>query len=121
MPRASVLRPAVVVPTLGALVGLVFAVLLFRGYGAGDVTYGPRGFTVESDSLVRVEFEVDKEPASTAVCTVRSRDRTGAEVGQALVRVGPSEQRRQVVTYDLRTSGRANTGEITGCSPETAP
>ena len=115
MPRAPVL-----VGVLGAVVGLVVAVLLYRSYGASEVGFGPRGFTVVSDSLVRVEFEVDKDAAATALCTVRSRDRTGAEVGTALVRVGPSAGRRQVVTHDLTTSGRAASGEVTGCSLEAA-
>lgn len=111
-------RAPVLLGVAGALVGLVVAVLLFRSYGVGEVRSGARGFVVESDRLVRITFEVDKDPGATALCTVRSRDRTGSEVGNALVRVGPSVERRQVVTYDLPTTGRANTGELAGCSPE---
>jgi len=113
-------RAPVVVGAIAALVGLAVAVLLYRGYGATEVGFGPRGFAVTSDSSVRVEFEVVKEPARTALCTVRARDRTGAEVGTALVRVGPAAGRGQVVRYDLATTGRANTGEITGCLLEPA-
>ena len=113
-------RAPLVVGVAGALVGLVVAVLLFRAYGSSDVGYGPRGFEVVSDRLVRVEFEVVKDPAATALCTVRSRDRTGAEVGIALVRVGPAEDRRQVVTHPLPTTARAATGEVTGCSLDRA-
>ncbi len=108
-------RGPVVVGVVAALVGLGVAVLLFRGYGTGEVGFGPRGYTVTSDRQVQIVFEVDKEPSATAVCTVRARDRTGLEAGSALVRVGPSSGRRQVVTYDLATTARANTGEITSC------
>ena len=109
------------VAAVAAVVGLAVAVLLFRGYGPGGVAYESRGYTVESDALVRVEFEVAKDPAAAAVCSVRAQDRTGAEVGNALVRIGPSPQSRQVVTHDLPTTARAVTGEVTGCSAERAP
>ena len=113
-------RAPVLVGTLGGLVGLVVAFLLWQTYGRSELGFGPRGFTVSSDTLVEVEFEVDKDPGATALCTVRARERSGAEVGTALVRVGPSAERRQVVSYDLATTGRAATGELTGCSLESA-
>jgi hypothetical protein len=121
VPSVSSLRsPAVLVGTLGALVGLVLAVVLYRTFGAGEVQYGPRGYVVESDTLVQVEFEVVKDPAATAVCAVRSRGGDGSEVGSALVRVGPAPERRQVVTHPLPTTARAVSGEITGCSLQPA-
>jgi hypothetical protein len=111
-------RAPVLVGALGGLVGLVVAFLLWQAYGRTDVGFGPRGFDVTSDTAVTVEFEVDKAASATALCTVRARERSGEVVGTALVRVGPSEDRRQVVTYPLATTARAATGEVTGCSLE---
>jgi hypothetical protein len=101
---------------LAVLVSLGVAIVLYRAYGQAEVGFGPRGYTVESDSLVRVVFDVDKAPGATALCTVRARDRYGDEAGSALVTVGPSARRQQTVTYDLATRARANTGEITDCT-----
>lgn len=102
---------------VGVVVGLVVAVLLYRGYGGGSagVASGVRSFSVLSDDRVRVVFEVAKARDAAALCTVRARDRDGQEAGTAVVRVPPSPQRPQVVTYDLVTSSRAVTGEVTGC------
>ena len=111
------MRPAVLV--LGGLTvaaSLGAAVLLFQRYGDPDVQSGTRGYVVASDTLVTVEFEVAKDPAATALCTVRAQDRTGADAGVALVRVGPSAGRRVVVAHPLQTTSRATTGEVTGCS-----
>jgi hypothetical protein len=111
-------RPVtVVLGGVAVLVSLVVAVVLYRAFGdSPDVGFGPRGYTVQSDRLVEVVFEVVKDPGRTALCTVRSRDREGSEVGNALVRVGPAAKRRTVVTYDLTTSARGATGEITSCT-----
>ena len=46
---------------------------------------------------------------------------TGVEVGNSLVRVGPSDRRRSIVRYELATSGRAASGELTSCELEAAP
>ena len=111
------MRPAVLV--LGGLTvaaSLGAAVLLYQRYGDPDVQSGTRGYVVASDTLVTVEFEVAKDPAATALCTVRAQDRTGADAGVALVRVGPSAERRVVVAHPLQTTSRATTGEVTGCS-----
>ena len=110
-------RPiTLVLGAVAVLVSLAVAVVLYRAFGdSPDVGYGVRGYTVASDRLVDVVLEVDKDPARTALCTVRARDRTGDEVGNSLVRVGAAPQRRSIITYPLPTSGRAATGEVTGC------
>jgi len=114
-------RPAVLaLGGLTAAASLGVAVLLFQRYGSPDVQSGTRGYVVASDTLVTVEFEVAKDPAATALCTVRARDRTGAEAGVALVRVGPAADRRVVVVHPLQTTSRATTGEVAGCSLEPA-
>jgi hypothetical protein len=110
-------RPApLVLGAVAVLVSLAVAIVLYRAFGdSPDIGYGVRGYTVSSDRQVQVVFEVAKDPASTVLCTVRARDRSGDEVGNSLVRVGPAAQRSTIITYDLATSGRAATGEVTGC------
>ena len=110
-------RPAVLLlGGLAAAASLGVAVLLFQRYGSPEVQSGTRGYAVSSDTLVTVTFEVAKDPAATALCTVRARDSTGAQAGVALVRVGPSAERTVVVVHVLPTTSRATTGEVTGCS-----
>jgi len=116
MPGSPVRPVTFVLGGLAVLVSLGVTIVLFRAYGQAEVGFGPRGYTVESDSLVRVVFDVDKKASATALCTVRARDRYGDEAGSALVTVGPSKRRQQTVTYDLPTRARANTGEITDCT-----
>ncbi len=111
-------RTPLVLGALAALVGLFVAVVYFRAFGAPEVGSGLRTYDVRSDTSVQVSFEVRKDPAQTAVCTLRARSATGAEVGQALVRVGPADARSTVVSYDLATTGRATLAEVTGCVPE---
>ena len=114
------MRPLTLV--LGAVVAVVslgVAFLLYSRYGDADLRAGVRTFTVESDTLVRVQFDVVKDPATAALCTVRARGADGGEVATALVRIEPSPQSRQVITRELATTARAVSGEVTGCSPTT--
>ena len=115
-PAAPVQPVVLVLGGLTVAASLGAAVVLYQRYGDPDVQSGTRGYVVESDALVRVEFEVAKDPGATALCTVRAQDRTGAEAGVALVRVGPADTRRVVVVHPLPTTSRATTGEVTGCS-----
>lgn len=111
------MRPLTLV--LGGVVlalSLAVTVVLYSRYGGGDLQVGLRGFSVSSESSVTVAFEVDKDPAASVLCTVRARSADGAEVGTALVLVGPADRDRTVVTHELTTTGRAASGEVTGCS-----
>jgi len=114
-------RPAArrwVVPALASLalaVALGLAVVAYRNQNSG-VQASVTGFSIDPAS-VRVTFEVSR-PADQAVrCLLRARDVRGAEVGRARVPIaaGPS---RVIVTYTLTTHGRANTGEVYGCSAQ---
>lgn len=82
-----------------------------------EVRFGARGFTVLSPAAVRIVFDVEKAPRTAATCFVRARDVRGAEIGRAEVAVPPRDdgKRRVTVTYDLATTGTANTGELIGC------
>ena len=113
------MRPVpLVLSALAALAALSAAFLLYSRFGAPEVAYGSLGYAVESDRQVRVEFEVVKDPARTALCTVRARAADGGQAGLALLRVGPAPQRRVVQTHDLLTTARAVTAEVTDCTLE---
>ena len=104
------------------VVALVAAVLqmLWSRYTAETVTGEVLGFTVTSDSSVDVRLRVNKKPGSRAYCIVRSREFSGAEVARDVVAVDavgtPGRTARGEIT--LRTTARAVTGEVQGCSSE---
>jgi hypothetical protein len=90
--------------------------LAFDRFTSTRTSFGLVGYGVLSDHSVEVRFEVHKGREATVVCLVRARDRNGAEVGTAPVRVGPSSVDPVVVVHTLTTSRRASTGEVTACS-----
>lgn len=98
---------------------------LFQRYGVERVPVQVRGFSVVSDSEVRVDFEVTPPPGEQVYCVVRARDATGAETGQEVVPVRSADNPDQpvVVRHELATAARAVTGEVPGCSlsPPPAP
>ena len=113
------MRPVpIVLSVLAALAALGTAFLLYSRFGAPEVAYGALGYEVQSDRQVRVEFEVVKDPAQTALCTLSARSADGGQAGVALVRVGPAPERRVVQSHELLTTVRAVTGEVTDCTPE---
>ena len=111
------MRPVpIVLAVLAALAALGAAFLLYSRVGAPEVTYGSLGYQVQSDRQVRVEFEVVKDPAQTALCTIQARSADGGQAGTALVRVGPAPERRVLQTHELLTRARAVSGQVTGCT-----
>lgn len=105
---------------LTAAASLGAAVLLYQRFGGAEVGYGVRAYVVESDTAVRLDFEVDKDADRSALCTIRARAASGEETGTALVRVGPAPQRSVRLSRTLTTRERAATAEVTGCSLEAA-
>ncbi|MCU1692500.1 MAG: hypothetical protein JWM64_1591 [Frankiales bacterium] len=114
----TVRRPGTptVLAVVGALVGLVFAIGLFRQLGpeTGASTQ-LRGYVVESDTAVRVEFELARTPGAAVYCVLRARGVQGTEVGRLEVDVPPSSKRSTVVRETVPTTSRAVTGELVGC------
>ena len=109
-------RNQVVLSVVGALVGLAFAIALYRTVGPDtSAATQARGFEVVSDASVVVEFELAREPGEPATCVVRARGESGLEVGRRQFDVPPSGQRSIVVREALPTTERAVTGELVGC------
>ena len=74
-----------------------------------------RAYQVVNDRSVKVEYLVRvRDPQTTVTCIVRARDRQSNEIGRTEVtsKRGLSEQ---ALTVTVRTTVRANLGEIQGC------
>lgn len=102
-----------------AFVGTVVVTLTGRAF-SGEPAASVIGFSVTSDSAVAVRFEVRKQPGGRAFCIVRARGRDGREVGRDVAEVdadgSPTSQVR--TSFTLRTTARAVTGEVEGCTSE---
>jgi len=125
-------RPAA--RALAVLLSLLFlallaaiAMALYNRYDTQRLALQERGFVVESDRSVRVDFAVSPPAGETAWCIVRARNAAGVEVGAQFVPVrqpAPSQEPVQV-SSTLATRERAVTGEVPRCvlapPPEGAP
>ena len=110
-------RSQVLVSVLGGLVGLAFAVGLFLNVGPDtSASTQVRGYVVQSDTAVEVQWEVAREPGSQVYCVLRARGESGLEVGRREVDVAPSSQRSTVERAVVPTTERAVTGELVGCT-----
>jgi hypothetical protein len=109
--RLLVIAAAVVV---GALIAVaVYA--LYERHNEGRLPYEVRGYEVLSDTAVRVSFEVSLARGERGECKLRARGRTGEDVGEAVIPVGPGRGGALVTSYELPTTSRASTGEVVGC------
>lgn len=114
-PSAARRRAVVAGSALLAAVGLAWVVWAGLGQADADVRWTDLGFRVVDDTRVTVTYNVGKDPAATAVCSLRALDRTKAVVGIARVTVGPSPQRVTRRTDEVRTSALAVTGVVQEC------
>jgi hypothetical protein len=100
------------VAILGAVAGLLLAIVLHQRYGSAE--YRPQVLNFQlADDHVTLRFEVHKPSDRRAVCHVRSRNRVGAEVGAADVPVPTGNP--VTVTYTLKTSGPPVSAEVPVC------
>ncbi|MER7521294.1 DUF4307 domain-containing protein [Streptomyces sp. NPDC126499] len=105
---------------VGAVLGTLFLALLgwFGWYYVVDnkISAEMIKFDVVSDSEVQVHLEIRKDDGAQGVCTLRSRSEDGAEVGRKDVRIDEAGTRVDRV-YAIRTTARATTAELIGCTP----
>ena len=98
------------------LVLLVLAITSYRNIGSPPIQGKQVAFEVLDDSSVRIRFEVRRDdPSRPADCVVRARSEDGSEAGRKEVLIRPSEGMTIQETV-LRTSSRATTGEVFGCT-----
>ena len=104
------------------LLGVVAAVASFvwDRFGGDQVRGQVRTFEVRSDSEVEMELEVAKTAGARAYCVIRARGVDGLEVGRdvAVLDAEGTDSRVARGTFVLRTSARANTAELAGCTAE---
>ncbi|WP_351233985.1 DUF4307 domain-containing protein [Streptomyces sp. NPDC002133] len=109
---------------VGAVLGA--GLLAMIGWFGYDYVNGQRisaeliKWDVTADDRVQVHLEVRKDRDATGYCTLRSRAQDGSEVGRRDVRFDTAESRiDQVVT--LRTTTRATSAELAGCTADSGP
>ncbi|MFI7607196.1 DUF4307 domain-containing protein [Micromonospora sp. NPDC049366] len=109
---------AVLALTALAAVLTVMAVRLYQQYGDPNYDAQVVTYTDITDSRVRVEFRVTVPEGGSAVCLLRARDRSGAEVAREQVTVtAPAGERHLTVEHVLATTGRPFIGEVLRCRP----
>ena len=110
-------RSQVLVSVLGGLVGLAFAIGLFLKVGPDTSASSQlRGYVVQSDTAVEVQWEVSRAPGAQVYCVLRARGESGLEVGRREGDVAPSSDRSTVERAVVTTTERAVTGELVGCT-----
>ncbi|MFB7276563.1 DUF4307 domain-containing protein [Streptomyces hydrogenans] len=105
---------------VGAVLGVLFLAMLgwFGWHYVVDnkISAEMIKFDVVSDSEVQVHLEVRKDEGVEGVCTLRSRSEDGAEVARKDVVVDEPGGRVDRI-YSLRTTARATSAELLGCTP----
>ncbi|MFJ5706099.1 MULTISPECIES: DUF4307 domain-containing protein [unclassified Streptomyces] len=103
----------------GAVLGTLFLVMIgwFGWHYVVDSRISAEmiKFDVVSDTEVQVHLEVRKDAGVEGVCTLRSRSEDGAEVARKDVVVAEPGSRVDRV-YSLRTTARATSAELLGCT-----
>lgn len=99
------------------------AYFLYAKYGTDRVQARVIDFQVLSDTAVRIDVEVLKQEGGQAYCLVRSRGKSGAEVGRGVVVVDAVGTAKRVVRveHELTTTERAVTGEVGRCTDVPIP
>ncbi|HEY5516064.1 MAG TPA: DUF4307 domain-containing protein [Pengzhenrongella sp.] len=107
-------------PFLVALViggALVVALIVWVGAGVlrDPVQWMDVGYSVKGPGRIDVTFDVIKDPAATAECTIHALSSGFAEVGVTQVTVGPAPDRIQRQTVTVATQELAVTGIVDTC------
>lgn len=103
----------------------IAAVLVLTGGAYGvyalesswKLTYQVLSFGAITDRGVTITFQVSRPAGTAAVCLLRARARTGAEVGSAKVPVPAGPESVRSVSYRLATTTTPITGEVEACRP----
>ena len=86
-------------------------------FGPADASASVRSYRIVEGTGVEVTVSVRRDPARDALCLLRSRDQTGAQVGHFDLRIpaDPAGQDEVVATGTVPTTARAVTGEAGAC------
>ena len=113
LPRPVIIGGALVLVL--ALAGFSFAA--YRHYSAGRTPFTNLDYTVESDQVVLVRFQVVVHAGRTVQCVLQARDRENTEVGSLVTTIGPGESGTVTKALRLTTKHRAVAGEVLSCRP----
>ncbi|MDA3627328.1 DUF4307 domain-containing protein [Saccharopolyspora oryzae] len=104
------------------LFAVVFVVLLgatyvgYQNLGTAPIEGKQVAFEIIDDQSVRIVVEVQRDdPQRPAECVVRSRAKSGLEVGRKEVLIQPADGVTRQETV-VRTSSQPATGEVYGCT-----
>ncbi|MGW1676498.1 DUF4307 domain-containing protein [Saccharopolyspora sp. NPDC002376] len=101
---------AVFVALLGA------TVLGYKNLGTAPIEGKQVSFEIIDDHSIRVVVEVRRDdPQRPAECVVRSRAKSGEEIGRKEVLIHPADGVTRQETV-VRTSSQPATGEVYGCT-----
>jgi hypothetical protein len=102
----------------GLGIALLTAAVSWYGLRSANPAISPTvlGYTVVSDQVTTVTFELVKPASQAVACAVEALDVNSVDVGRATVTV-PAGQHDVTRTVTLRTSARAITGEVVQCDP----
>jgi Domain of unknown function (DUF4307) len=96
-----------------AVAGLAWVLWAAFSYAYPPIRATLVSYTV-TDTTVTVKFQIVKNAEYPATCTVRARNREGAEVGSRDVTI-PAGVRTDTLTEELTTTGKPVTGEVRDC------
>jgi len=99
-----------------AVAGLAWVIWAGLGQASADVRWTDVGFQIVDNSRVTVTYDVGKDPAATAVCSLQALDQGKSTVGIARVTIGPTSARVTRRTDEIRTSALAVTGVVKECA-----
>ncbi|RYV50500.1 DUF4307 domain-containing protein [Pengzhenrongella frigida] len=115
-PTARRKRSIVVGLAVGGAVATALGIWIGIGVLQDPVQWKDVGFSVEGPERIDVTFDVIKDPAATAECTVHALNQGFAEVGLARVTVGPGTTRIHRETVPVATQELAVTGLVETCA-----
>ncbi|QSB05975.1 DUF4307 domain-containing protein [Natronoglycomyces albus] len=117
--RESTHRRKWIAGGLSALViagGVGVSLIMYDKYGDPNFSATVQGYQLHPDE-VEITFQVTKPADEEAICLLRSRDMSGAEIGNANVVIPTGEEDKVSVTYNLSVDGDPNTAEVLKCWP----
>ncbi|GAA2726927.1 DUF4307 domain-containing protein [Cellulomonas aerilata] len=96
-------------------VAVAWAVWVGLRPGTRSISWDDVGYVVHGPDRVDVTFEVVKDPADTARCTVQALSAAYAEVGVVTATVGPADAPTVRQTVTVATQELAVTGIVDRC------
>ena len=108
-------RATLAAAVLGAALVLALIVWLGAAMLRDPVRWSDVGFSVKGVDRIDVTFDVVKDPAASARCTIHALNSSFAEVGVVTVTVGPQPEDVSRQTVTLATQELAVTGVVSSC------